>query len=248
MKKLAKKFLKYDMFPLGNYENNPIEKTSDWYEECMIIELDTKVDNSKLYKDFKRVRCNLDDNYVTNRREILEKNNVDIEELLQVFSEHGFNKDVYNSFPIHELGSSNLINSLEGSYTQLFFSRFEGKQHRQQYSTSYDGWSLAYHKDHANFLDHGFRLMTPLNKSAYFSFLDDNFNQYYFKLVVGKCYFVNVTKFHRAFSMGGERVLLRWQSNTDKNIIGNPLKTYSESKIPAHLRLYKFDKDFWTNG
>jgi hypothetical protein len=245
MDKLYKKFLKYDMLPLGNYENNKIIKNHNWYENYYIIKLNILVDNKKLENDFNQVINHIDHKYVSSRKDIIEQSGVNLEELIEVFRNHGFDKELYTSYPLHQQGSNDLHDLFKGTYTEQFFKQFDGLTHRQQYSVSKDGWDLSIHRDHENFIDHGFRLMTPINNSSYFGFLDNNYNEIFFKLNVGEVYFVNVTKFHRAFSFNGTRILLRWQSNNDNNIVGEPLLPTSSAEIPKQFIPYKFDRKFW---
>jgi len=245
MDKLYQKFLKYDMLPLGNFENNIIEKTTDWYEKHYIIELDVQVDSKKLQDDFYSTKNYIDTKYVSSRQKIIEDNGVGLEELLEIYKQHGFTKDLYASYPLNKLGLNELLDCFTGTYTEHFFNLFKGRTHRQQYSVSQSGLNLSIHKDHENFLDHGFRMMTPINKPNYFGFLNDNFEELFFKLEVGKVYFVNVTKFHRAFSFDGPRILLRWQSDSDLNIIGTPLTSISIQHIPEEYRICNFDRKFW---
>ena len=245
MSTLADRFLKYDMFPLGDFENGNIVKSSDWYKQHRIIELDILADADKLLTDFESVIDSIGNKYVSDRTSVLESNGFTLDELMEAFKNHGFSKDTYNSFPLHKFGSGELLDDLKGTYTEEFFKQFNGTQHRQQYSVSYDGCSLAMHKDHAEQLDHGFRLMTPINNPAYFGFIDKDMHEQFYRLEPGKTYYVDVTQFHRAFSFEGKRILLRWQSNTDKNITGVPLQTYDVENIPVALRDYTFDKEFW---
>lgn len=245
MDELYKKFLKHDMLPLGSFENNNIDKNFDWYDNEYIIKLDVDVNSKRLEADFYTLKEYISTKYVSNRQEIIEKNGVDLNTLLEIYQQHGFTKDNYACYPLNKLGSNDLLDCFDNTYTKDFFQQFIGSTHRQQYSVGQSGLNLSIHKDHENFLEHGFRMMTPVNKPNYFGFLDNNFNELFFKLDVGSVYFVNVTKFHRAFSHEANRILLRWQSNNDINIKGEIINPIDSSIISEEYRTYNFDRKFW---
>lgn len=243
-------FLTDDIFPLGKFETLPIKNIKsglphDYPDVCLIS---TNIDyNSLLTEAYEHIQ-RIGFTYVKGRLEYV-NSNIDENTLRSVLGDVGFTKSSYQSFSLRKLGSSNLEDWL-GKNTKQFFKNLPVNTFRQQYAVAYPGWNTKLHRDHKDFLTHGFRAMVPLNKNVYMAYEDEQKNPLVYKLIPGNMYFVNISKMHRGFneSENEDRINLIMQMDSDLMVIDGKTVTPIEQEELEQLPKYACDYKIWEFG
>lgn len=245
---LKNKFLEDDIFPLGKFETLKVKPVLDGKPESYPnVSFLGNVDYKKLLEECDYHLEQIGNNYVKPR---LNEISIEPEELYNTLSDVGFYKGSYQSFSLRKLGTSELEDWILPN-TQKFFKDLPFKTFRQQYAIAYPGWNTKLHRDHSNFLTHGFRAMVPLSADVYMGYEDDQGNVLVYKLKRGGMYFVNISKMHRGFneSETSDRINLIMQMDTDKIIVeqGIELKPL-DLKDMRELPDYSINYDVWEFG
>lgn len=242
---LKKSFLKDDIFPLGKFETLPVQarldgKPNSYPNVTFIKDIDYKplLEESKYHIEKAGTK------YVGPR---IGHISVSEDDLRSTLSSVGFTRESYQSYSIRKLGTSELEDWVLEN-TRSFFNSLPMGTFRQQYAVAFPGWNTKLHRDHEDFLTHGFRAMVPLSADVYMAYEDDYGNPLIYRLERGGMYFVNIAKMHRGFneSETTNRVNLILQMQTDELVIDstelNPLRDIS------YLPHYCLEYDIWDFG
>ena len=196
----------YDILPLGNFETMPVVSKNKPYPENYpeVVQLKKNVNVNLLRKDF--LQFNKEGDYFKSRAKFF-KNNFRL--TVQIFKEIGFHKKFYQAYPLRKIGTNILLKDV-GIYTKTLLESFGVILFRQQYTVAKKGWNTKLHIDHPNFKIHGYRLFIPIDPA----FIGFESNIYHLK--PGQCYFVNIAKKHRGFTLLKERVVIMAQMSSDK--------------------------------
>lgn len=243
-------FLNNDIFPLGEFETLPITPIKsglpDDYPDVSLLKTDIKVE--ELIKESHIHIEKIGFTYVKGRLKHL-NSAIDENTLRSVLGDVGFYKGSYQSFSLRKLGTNELEDWIE-YHTKQFFADLPVNTFRQQYAVAYPGWNTKLHRDHKDFLTHGFRAMVPLDKNVYMGYEDKDKNNIVYKLEPGNMYFVNIAKMHRGFneSTTDSRINLIMQMDSDSMVLnGKELKPLDQSEV-ALLPNYARDYDVWEFG
>ena len=217
---------KHDILPLGEFETVPVTSLIPPYP-CNFPEvsrLGIKTDVTKLREEFEQFDKSGD--YFKSRAKYFKNG---LKETIQLFDQIGFSKENYKAFPLRELGT-NVLKDTVGAYTKQLLENFGVPLFRQQYVLASAGWQTKLHIDHPDFTLHGFRVFIPID-DAYMGFENT-----IYKLEAGDCYFVNIAKKHRAFS-DLDRVVIMCQMASDRLIRdAYPLLPIDPLTIPEAYR------------
>ena len=244
---LKKLFLNDDILPLGKFETLPVDSILDGFASSYPDVTFIKHINYKplLEESIKHINI-IGNNYVKPR---LSHVSVAPDDLMQTLSEVGFYKGSYQSYSLRKIGTADLEDWILPK-TKEFFDTLPVKTFRQQYAVALPGWNTQLHRDHGDFLTHGFRAMVPLSADVYMGYEDDNGNSVIYKLKKGGMYFVNIAKMHRGFneSESTDRINLIMQMCSDELIINStPLKPLSMGELSI-LPSYAITYDVWKFG
>jgi len=244
---LKETFLADDILPLGTFETLPVNAKlggkPDGYPNVTFIK---KVFHDDLLDEALKHIEIIGDNYVRPRIEHL---SVSEEDLRDTLTGVGFYKGSYQSYSLRKIGSSELEDWVLPS-TLKFFDDLPVNTFRQQYAVAYPKWNTQLHRDHKDFLTHGFRAMVPLSADVYMGYEDDNGNPIIYRLERGGMYFVNIAKMHRGFnnSENEDRINLIMQMDSDDLVINSkemePLGTEELMDLPH----YAIDYSIWEFG
>ena len=244
---LKKLFLNDDIFPLGKFETLPVKNMldgkADSYPDVTFIQ---NVEYKKLLSECEFHIEQVGNSYVKPR---LDKISVTPDELMNTLSNVGFYKGSYQSFSLRKIGTAELEDWVLPN-TKAFFESLPVKTFRQQYAVAYPNWNTQLHRDHRDFLTHGFRAMVPLSGDVYMGYEDEAGNCLIYKLKRGGMYFVNIAKLHRGFneSETSDRINLIMQMDSDELVVNStPMQPLPMSEI-AKLPDYSIDYDIWEFG
>lgn len=250
MLNLKELFLKEDIFPLGKFETLPVTSIyggeADNYPN--VVKLSGNVDFKKLLQEAYDHMQITGATYVKDRMNYL-PTNIDEQALRSVLGDVGFVKGSYQSFSLRKLGTADLEDWV-GPATRDLIDNLGVKTFRQQYAVAYGGWNVKLHRDHANFLTHGFRIMVPISSHVYMGYEDSQGNPLIYRLELGGTYFVNIAKMHRGFneSLTDSRINLIMQMDSDILLENkqpmDPLSSDEISKLPDYASSY----DIWEFG
>lgn len=217
----------HDILPLGKFETIPVVSQKPPYPKNYpeVVQLPMSVNAVFLRKDFLNFKKKGD--YFKSRARFFKN---DFRLTVKVFEEIGFYRKVYQAYPLRKIGTNILLKEVN-LYTKSFLESFGVKLFRQQYVVAKKGWNTKLHIDHPNFKIHGYRLFIPID-SAFIGF-EDNI----YCLEPGKCYFINIAKKHRGFTLHEERVVIMAQMSSDELIIkGEKLNPIDSLSIPKEFQ------------
>jgi len=250
---LKHKLLKNDIFPLGEYETLPVHTSKDGAEESYprVVKIRDGIDSDSLLRESYVHRDIIGNCYVKDRVDHLVEglNEVDLRYALE---DVGFHKKKYQSFSLRQQGTAEL-ECWVGSTTREYIESIGIDVFRQQYAVAYEGWNTKLHRDHKDFLTHGFRLMTPLSDDVWMGYEDDNGDPIIYRLEKGSSYFVNIARMHRGFNpYHTERVNLIMQMAGDKLILEgtkcDPLTIDQLSDYGLTDFLFEYDEWVFSDG
>lgn len=240
-------FLNDDILPLGKFETLPVSSILDGsasaYPDVTFIK---HVEYEDMLKESIEHISIIGNNYVKPR---LSHVSVSPEDLMQTLAEVGFFKGSYQSYSLRKIGTADLEDWVLPK-TREFFDTLPVKTFRQQYAVAFPGWNTQLHRDHGDFLTHGFRAMVPLSSDVYMGYEDDNGNSLVYRLKRGGMYFVNIAKMHRGFneSESVDRINLIMQMCSDELVINSePLKPLDLEELSV-LPKYATDYGIWKFG
>ena len=244
---LKKLFLKDDILPLGNFETLPVNAILDGmatsYPDVTFIK---HVEYEDMLKESIQHISIVGNNYVKPR---LSEISVSPDDLTETLTEVGFYKGSYQSYSLRKIGTAELEDWVLPK-TKDFFNTLPVKTFRQQYAVAFPGWNTQLHRDHGDFLTHGFRAMVPLSSDVYMGYEDDNGNPLVYRLKRGGMYFVNIAKMHRGFneSESTDRINLIMQMCSDELVVNSTaLKPLSIGEV-LELPEYAINYDIWRFG
>lgn len=244
---LKKLFLEDDIFPLGKFETLPVNSILDGKAESYPnVTFIKRVWHEDLLDEALKHINIIGNNYVKPR---LEHVSVSTEELIDTLAGVGFYKGSYQSYSLRKIGTAELEDWVLPN-TRKFFDTLSVKTFRQQYAVAYPKWNTQLHRDHKDFLTHGFRAMVPLSADVYMGYEDSNGNALVYRLERGGMYFVNIANMHRGFneSETKDRINLIMQMDSDKLVVNSeemhPLPHKELIKLPH----YAIDYDIWKFG
>jgi len=247
---LKKIFLQEDILPLGKFESLPVSSIFGGRDVDYpnVIKLRDDIDFNTLYTESLHHINLIGASYVKDRMEYLPKN-INEETLRSVLGGVGFYKGSYQSFSLRKLGTSELEDWIEPCTRQLI-ETLGVNTFRQQYAVAYGGWNTKLHRDHENFLTHGFRLMVPLSSDVYMGYEDEFGNPLIYRLDRGGMYFVNIAKMHRGFneSLSDDRINLIMQMDSDILLKDKEKMTPLSNKEISKLPTYALNYDIWDFG
>ena len=216
----------HDILPLGDFETIPITSLIPPYPENFpeVARLGIKTDIEQLRHDYEKFDKSGD--YFKSRAKYFKNG---LKDTIKLFDHLGFSKENYKAFPLRELGT-NVLKDTVGTYTKQLLDNFGVTLFRQQYVLASAGWQTKFHIDHPDFTLHGFRVFIPID-DAYIGF-----ENAIYELKAGDCYFVNIAKIHRAFS-DADRVVIMCQMSSDKLIrMAIPMQPIDPLTIPENFR------------
>lgn len=236
-------FLRDDIFPLGEFETLPVKSIRDGkpnsYPEVVYLR---DVENVDLLRQEAEAHIeHVGHTYVKDRVEHLNPD-IDEESLRNVLGDVGFVKGLYQSFSLRKKGTAELEDWV-GPETRRLFQSLPVSTFRQQYAVAYPGWNIKLHRDHQDFLTHGFRAMVPINYSVYMGYELNGQNRVY-ELKPGGMYFVNISRMHRGFNHSDtERVNLIMQMDSDEMVLNGtamaPLPDAEVEQLGAFATQYE---------
>lgn len=244
---LKKLFLKNDILPLGKFEtlavNTILDGKPNSYPNVTFIK---KVCIKELLSEAVKHIEIVGDNYVKPR---LEHISVSVEDLMDTLTGVGFYKGSYQSYSLRKIGTAELEDWVLPR-TKEFFESLSVKTFRQQYAVAFPKWNTQLHRDHEDFLTHGFRAMVPLSGDVYMGYEDNDGNALFYRLERGGMYFVNIAKMHRGFneSETKDRINLIMQMDSDKLVVNSTEILPLPYKELAQLPHYAIDYDVWKFG
>jgi hypothetical protein len=243
-------FLNDDIFPLGSFETLPVNVHKsghpDDYPDVLLIKTDINA-NALLEEAYDHIE-RIGFTYVKGRMEYL-NSNINEDTLRSMLEDVGFAKKTYQSFSLRKIGT-NILEEWIKNHTRNFFKELPVNVFRQQYAVAYPKWNIKLHRDHKDFLTHGFRAMVPLDKNVYMAYEDSDKNPIIYKLVPGNMYFVNIGKMHRGFneSETESRLNLLMQMDSDIMLLNGkevkPMLAEDIDKLPEYATKY----DVWRFG
>lgn len=238
-------FLDDDILPLGKFETLPVTSILDGnalsYPDVTFIKHVEYKD--MLTESIEHINI-VGNNYVKPR---LSHISVSPEDLMQTLAEVGFFKGSYQSYSLRKIGTADLEDWVLPK-TKEFFDTLPVKTFRQQYAVAFPGWNTQLHRDHGDFLTHGFRAMVPLSADVYMGYEDDNGKSIVYRLKRGGLYFVNIAKMHRGFneSESVNRINLIMQMCSDELVVNSsplkPLDLEDLSVLPKYATNYSIWK------
>lgn len=247
---LKKIFLQEDILPLGKFESLPVSSIFGGRDVDYpnVIKLRDDIDFNTLYTESLHHINLIGASYVKDRMEYLPKG-INEETLRSVLGGVGFYTGSYQSFSLRKLGTSELEDWIEPC-TRRLIETLGVNTFRQQYAVAYGGWNTKLHRDHENFLTHGFRLMVPLSSDVYMGYEDEFGNPLIYRLDRGGMYFVNIAKMHRGFneSLSDDRINLIMQMDSDIILKDKEKMTPLSNKEISKLPTYALDYDIWDFG
>lgn len=244
---LKNTFLDDDILPLGKFETLPVKPQLDGKPESYPnVTFIKRVWHKDLLDEALKHIDTIGNNYVKPR---LDRVSVSAEDLMDTLSGVGFYKGSYQSYSLRKIGTAELEDWVLPN-TRNFFNTLPVKTFRQQYAVAYPKWNTQLHRDHKDFLTHGFRAMVPLSADVYMGYEDDAGNTLVYRLERGGMYFVNIAKMHRGFneSKTKDRINLIMQMNSDEMVVNStPLDPLSYEDLKS-LPEYSIDYDIWKFG
>lgn len=250
MKNLKQVFLEKDIFPLGNFETLPIDNTMGGADTDYpnVIRIGDVPEYESLLKEAIFHIEKAGATYVKDRLNQIPEG-MSEDDLRDVLGGVGFVKGAYQSFSLRKYGTAVLEDWIKPS-TRDFIENLGVSTFRQQYAVAYGGWNVKLHRDHKDFLTHGFRLMVPLNSCVYMGYEDDNGNALVYKLEPGGMYFVNIATMHRGFneSLEEQRINLIMQMTSDKLLEGKKAMEPINATELIKLPYYSIEYDVWDFG
>ena len=247
MMSLKQTLLEDDILPLGKFESLPIISILDGRPESYPnVSFIKHLEYSEMLKESLTHINIVGDNYVKPR---LNHISVSPDSLMKTLGEVGFFKGSYQSYSIRKLGTSELEEWVLPK-TREFFDTLPTKTFRQQYAVAFPGWNTQLHRDHSNFLTHGFRAMVPLSADVYMGYEDDRGNPLIYRLSRGGMYFVNIAKMHRGFneSQSTNRINLIMQMCSDELVIDSTQLMPLDHREILELPGYSINYDIWRFG
>ena len=244
---LKKLFLEDDILPLGKFETLPVtsklDGTPDSYPDVTFIK-NVDIDDM-LAESHKHIKI-IGNGYVKPRLEYV---SVGTDDLMETLAGVGFYKGSYQSYSLRKLGTAELEDWVLPA-TRKFFNDLPVSVFRQQYAVAYPGWNTQLHRDHKDFLTHGFRAMVPLSADVYMAYEDNTGNNLVYRLDRGGMYFVNIAKMHRGFneSQTTDRINLIMQMNSDEMILNSKPLTPLKADDLINLPNYSVEYDIWKFG
>jgi len=244
---LKESFLTDDILPLGKFETLPVtsklDGKPDSYPNVTFIK---NVDiEDMLTESHKHIEI-IGNGYVKPR---LQHVSVNADDLIETLADVGFYKGSYQSYSLRKIGTAELEDWVLPA-TKKFFDDLPIPVFRQQYAVAYPSWNTQLHRDHKDFLTHGFRAMIPLSSDVYMGYEDSCENPLVYRLNRGGMYFVNISKMHRGFngSQTSDRINLIMQMTSDQLILDSKPLTPLRVDQLVDLPSYSVEYDVWKFG
>lgn len=180
----------HNILPFGSYESLPVTHTYGLEPEkygC-VVELNIEpIDPEELRNACNSYAGSEQPHYVSDRfNEYL----IPAPETINYLRYVGFTTEKYASYPMNIKGTATLDPTVP-EYVKETYSKIEAPIFRHNYVIARNGWETTWHKDHATPVQHGFRLMIPIDPVIM------DFEKGRYVLTPGKYYFVNNSLLHK---------------------------------------------------
>lgn len=232
---LAPIFAENDSLPMGSFETRPCQtvmggRSQDYPE---IVELGVSIDFRQLDQDYLSVKDQLSGSFIKDRMAHLTHG---WEKLLPYYNWLNVSGGVYKVLALRELGKVDPLPFLPAYTRNLIEDGFGCATFKQQYATTGPNYRLRHHIDYRNFVKLGYRVNIPVNTDSIVAFTDDGRHERRYSLKLGKAYFFNVGRFHRAENLkDSDRTNLVLQLSNDEIIrqsleagrIGRPIGEFA---------------------